>query len=145
MELRSLPYGTKLSFQIMNSDGANAPLFYSSTPENSTSEQALTETQSESIDAYWTAREACKAKDYHTAMKYLDQALERDPENAAALMRSSIMHSSLANYDTAISYLKRAQAVLRKQGKNESADNLESGLESLKDLRRENVPPSITL
>ncbi|MEM9119975.1 MAG: hypothetical protein AAGD09_19130 [Cyanobacteria bacterium P01_F01_bin.56] len=128
----------------VNDSDVSPPLFYSSDASRAP-EENLTETQAKSMDAYWKAREAYDVKDYQEVLDYLDQALALDPENAAALMRSSMMHSFLAEYDTAISHLERARAVLRKQGRSDAADNLELDLEALKGLQRDNEPPSITL
>lgn len=78
-------------------------------------------------------------------MENLTQALKLDPENAAALMRSSMMHSFLGNYETAIAELEQARSILRKYGRSESADNLEVDLRTLQGLLKEDAPPSIVL
>lgn len=124
-------------YMFINPSDANSP--------KSSSKNLLTENQSKSMDAYWKAKAASEARDYQKALDHLDNALELDPENSAALMRSTMVHSLIGDYETAIIHIEKAQTVLRKQGKYESANNLEIEKLALQKMLQDNDPSSSVL
>ena len=108
-------------------------------------EKTLTESQSRSMAAYWQAREAHDRRDYAQVMEYLDVALEIDPKNATALIRSSMMYSFLGEYDLAIEQLRKAQTSLREKGRYETANSLDRDAQTILGLQEENAPPLIVI